>query len=72
MRTVPNDNTYSVKYDDAILFLELVEPYLVIHSKKDKARLILSEYKSITPRNGRYSDDLFELKEAFYQRFMSL
>ena len=64
--------TYEVKYNDAILLLEQIEPYLVISQKKIRAQLIIHEYKKLTPRNGRYSQDLIQAKEEFYKRFMAI
>ena len=64
--------TYTVRYNDAIELLSQIEPYLIIQSKKQRAKMILTEYKSLTPRNGRYSPELLEAKEGFYQRFISL
>lgn len=64
--------TYTIKYNDAIELLEVIIPYLVIPQKKKRAELILSEYKSITPRNGRYSEELLQKKQIFYERFMAL
>lgn len=34
--------------------------------------MIINEYKSITPRNGRYTDELLELKKDFYNRFINI
>lgn len=62
---------YTVKYNDAIELLNDFAPYLVIPQKIQRAELILSEYKSITPRNGRYSKELLQQKQAFYEKFMS-
>ena len=64
--------TYTVRYNDAINILLDIEPYLVITQKKVRAQMIINEYKSITPRNGRYSPELLKAKEDFYQRFISL
>lgn len=52
--------------------LNEIEPYLVITQKKLRAKLILTEYKALTPRNGRYSPELLKAKEDFYQRFISI
>lgn len=30
------------------------------------------KYKSVTPRNGRYSEEILESKLAFYDEFMSI
>ena len=67
-----NSFTYTSRYDDAIALLQMVEPYLVIKQKKMRAHLILSKYKSLTPRNGRYSQELLDAKEQFYQDFMAI
>ncbi len=67
-----NSYTYRVIYDDAISLLREIEPYLVIQQKKLRAQHILNYYKKITPRNGRYSDELRKLKEQFYMDFMIL
>jgi len=34
--------------------------------------MILNEYKKLTPRNGRYSEELLKQKEEFQVRFMSI
>jgi hypothetical protein len=67
-----NSYTYTVRYNDAIELLSKVEPYLIIQQKKQRGKMILTEYKSLTPRNGRYSPALLKAKEYFYQRFISL
>lgn len=67
-----NSFTYIVKYNDAIDLLEKIEPYLVIESKKKRARLIIDVYKRVTPRNGRYSKEMLESKEKFYNDFISI
>ncbi|WP_160676212.1 hypothetical protein [Clostridium sp. C8-1-8] len=64
--------SYIVKYNDAIKLLELIYPYLIIKSKKQRAYMIITEYKDLTPRNGRYSKDLLERKLEFYRRFISI
>ncbi|MBL4932747.1 LAGLIDADG family homing endonuclease [Clostridium paridis] len=67
-----NSFSYIVKYNDAINLLESISPYLIINSKKFRADMIINEYKSLTPRNGRYSEELLERKLDFYQRFMEV
>lgn len=64
--------SYTLRYNDAINFLEMISPYLVIESKKRRALMIINEYKSLTPRNGRYSEELLEKKREFYERFIAL
>jgi len=64
--------TYVIKHNEAISLLELIEPYLIIKQKKLRAKLILDEYKKVTPRNGKYSEDLLKAKEEFYKKFISI
>lgn len=62
--------TYYLKYNDAINLLEQISDYLIISSKKQRAKLILEKYKNVTPRNGRYSSEMLKLKNEFYEEFM--
>lgn len=64
--------TYVLKYDSALKLLEAIEPYLVIIAKKERAKLILNEYKKLTLRNGKYTSEQLKLKEDFYNNFMKL
>ncbi len=67
-----NSYTYTVIYNDALKLLKEIEPYLVIKQKKLRAQHILNKYKEVTPRNGKYSDELKKKKEQFYADFMAL
>lgn len=67
-----NSFMYVIKYDNALNLLENIEPYLVINSKKARTKLILSQYKQLTPRNGRYTKEQLELKMKFYEEFISI
>ncbi|WP_368072507.1 hypothetical protein [uncultured Clostridium sp.] len=67
-----NCYSYILKYNDAIKFIESVYPYLIIPSKKKRAELILTKYKELTPRNGRYSEELLKIKLNFYNEFISI
>lgn len=64
--------TYVVKFDEAINLLKELLPYLIIESKRKRSVLILEKYKKLTPRNGRYSPKMLEMKNAFYQEFMAI
>lgn len=64
--------TYTLKYNKVLELLTDIEPYLVIKSKKARAQLILKEYKSLTPRNGRYTSEMLLRKEQFYEDFIKL
>lgn len=64
--------TLTIRYNHAIELLKDIEPYLVIISKKLRANLIIKEYKDLTPRNGRYSDELLKAKLEFCNKFLSI
>jgi hypothetical protein len=64
--------TYIVRYDKAISLLKEIEPYLIIEQKKHRAQMILNEYKKLTPRNGKYSEELLKQKEEFLNRFITI
>jgi len=64
--------TYIVKYDNAIELLKQIQPYLIIEIKKKRAELILTKYKKVTPRNGRYNEEMKANKERFYEEFISI
>jgi hypothetical protein len=67
-----NSYTYTLRYNDAINLLIDIEPYLVIESKKKRTQLLISQYKNITPRNGRYSEEMLMRKEKFYEEFIKI
>lgn len=64
--------SYVLKFDAAINLMRDIYPYLIIKVKKKRAKLIIDKYKSVTPRNGRYSNEMLELKEKFYEEFMQI
>ena len=67
-----NSYVYRIIYNDAIKLLAEIEPYLVIEKKKSRAKFILDNYKKVTPRNGKYSEEMKRKKEQFYIDFMAL
>lgn len=67
-----NSFTYEVKYNDAIQLLEWISPYLRINSKQKRAQLIINNYKDLTPRNGRYTEEQLTRKEDFYNTFIAI
>ncbi|MBU3088289.1 hypothetical protein KPL42_07265 [Clostridium gasigenes] len=64
--------SYVLKYNAAISLLEEITPNLIIEVKVKRAKLILEKYKELTPRNGRYTDELLEKKMIFYNEFISI
>jgi hypothetical protein len=67
-----NSYTYYLKHNDAIDLLKEIQPYLIIEIKKKRAKMIVNLYKAITPRNGRYSAEMLNMKEQFYNEFIEL
>ncbi|MGL4449699.1 MAG: LAGLIDADG family homing endonuclease [Sarcina sp.] len=63
--------TYILERNGAIELLKEISPYLIIKSKKKRADLILRKYKALTPRNGRYTEEMLIEKELFYKKFAS-
>ena len=73
----PRKSNHSVSYDwrltdrRALAFLKIIRPYLVIERKIRRVDLLLSDYVACTPRNGRYTQEMIERKEALIETFFS-
>ncbi|WP_346929116.1 hypothetical protein [Clostridium sp.] len=63
--------SFVIKQNNAIKLLEDIYPYLIIESKRKRAEMIITQYKSLTPRNGRYTDEQLAKKESFYEEFIN-
>ena len=50
----------------------ILTPDLIISAKKKRAQLILTKYKLVTPRNGRYSEEMLKAKIDYYNEFISI
>lgn len=74
----PRKSNHSVSYDwrltdrRALNFLKLIRPYLVIERKIRRIDLLLNDYIACTPRNGRYTKEMAERKQALIETFFSL
>ena len=64
--------SWCVTHDRAIDTLARVVVYLREPTKKRKAELILAEYKLLTPRNGKYTEEAARLKLDFENRFRGI
>jgi hypothetical protein len=42
------------------------------YKKKKKIKLVLEKYKLVTPRNGKYTEDMKKMREKFVNEFFSL
>lgn len=60
---------WKVCYNAAISCLELTAPYLREPEKLRRANLILTKYKAVTKRNGKYSESELAAKLAFDYEF---
>ncbi|HBI23587.1 MAG TPA: hypothetical protein DDX84_05145 [Nitrospiraceae bacterium] len=63
--------TYQITNRQALDLLKQIAPYLKSY-KSDRAALILEHYISLTPRNGRYSQEKHEKREDFIRQFFTL
>ncbi len=63
--------SFIIKQNNAIKLLEDIYPYLIIESKRKRAEMIITQYKALTPRNGRYTDEQLAKKERFYEEFIN-
>lgn len=55
--------------DKVLNLLPKVLPYMLEPSKIYRANLIVNEYKKLTPRNGKYTDEMKSNKRDFEYRF---
>jgi hypothetical protein len=62
---------YAVYNRQALALLQQTLPYLISY-KRDRAELILTEYLSVTPRNGKYSAELLARKANFERRVLAI
>jgi hypothetical protein len=62
---------WKASHNAALDLLEVVLPYLRIARKRIRAQLLVTEYKTLTPRNGKYTPEMLLAKEEFVSRFMA-
>lgn len=60
---------WKTTYDDVISFLTDIYPYLLDKTKRHRAQLLMTRYKQVTPRNGRYSEEMKQAKQQFEDEF---
>lgn len=63
---------WKVERRKAISLLEEISDLLQEPKKKARAVLILRDYIRLTPRNGKYSEQMRAEKHAFEEKFFSL
>ena len=79
--TIVNQKTYKehykqswswrLSYDRAIEFLEQVRPFMKESTKCKRCDMILSTYKQLTIRNGKYTEQQIQEKLDFEKTFLS-
>ena len=79
--TVVNQKTYQkhhkqswswkLSYDRAIEFIEQIRPFMKESSKCKRCDMILSTYKHLTVRNGKYTEQQIQEKLDFETAFLS-
>jgi hypothetical protein len=62
---------WAVQRDAALEVLTKVSEYLREPEKKRRAKLILRYYKNLTPRNGKYTEQMRTAKQKFEKKFFS-
>lgn len=62
---------YAVYNRQALALLDFILPYLKSY-KKERATLILENYLSVTPRNGKYTTEIIARKKIFEQTVLAI
>ena len=62
--------TWRLSDNKALGFLQEVLPYLREPEKIRRAKMLVEEYKGVTPRNGRYTSEQRAKKLEFEHRFL--
>lgn len=62
---------YALWNRQALALLAQVEPYMQSY-KRDRARLALSNYVRLTPRNGKYTEQMRAEREVFESTLLGL
>lgn len=63
--------TYALHNRQALCLLEQICSYLKTY-KLERTKLVLEKYVSVTPRNGKYSQEMKRRKEEFASQFFSI
>ncbi len=61
--------SWKTTHGNALIFLEKILPYLKEPEKRRRAILLTQKYKTVTPRNGKYSKEQLEAKHTLEQEF---
>lgn len=64
--------SWRIAHDNAINFLTLIRPYIKEQKKLARIQLICDNYKKLTIRNGRYTEEQKNNKLMFEQAFFNI
>ena len=76
-RKAASSNKHSVRYTyaaynrQALALMDSLQPFLTTYKAK-RAAFILDRYLSVTPRNGKYTQDQAAKKEAFEKSLLAI
>ncbi len=62
---------WQLSYDKAFFFCKKIAPYLREPEKKRRAELIVKRYKTVTPRNGKYTAEMLYERSLFEEEFFA-
>ena len=62
---------WKVDYNKALKCMESIIPYMREPEKIRRIKLLLGKYKSVTPRNGRYNDELLAARAKLEKEFFN-
>lgn len=63
---------WALEGDSALELLKEIVPYMRVPVKIDRVKLLLLEYKKVTPRNGKYTQEQRCAKQEFERKFFEL
>lgn len=63
---------YKVRGNKALILLQDILPYLKLHKKINRANHLVNNYKNVTVRNGKYSEEKLKIKLQFEEDFFKL
>ncbi|WP_417509428.1 LAGLIDADG family homing endonuclease [Methylophaga sp.] len=63
--------TYAIYNRQALSLLKQITPYLRTY-KRHRAEYILQHYLNVTPRNGKYSKELLDVRKQFEENVLNI
>ena len=63
---------WRVSYDNALEFLKQIRPYIKVPEKTKRIDLLLKEYRKVTKRNGKYTQEEMTSKLNFERHFLEI